>query len=415
MRDAGDDDDGDDEVLMKGRTAFLPWLQLRDRARFGEFEFIPFLDADDHVSPELAAIDPILRGILSSYKTLDNRPLPNCTFVVQSGNWHLRLADGTRVETAVAALFLAARSANEYLCQGGEYANWSMFELVVQEFDHDGSGPITLLAKRRDGTTQTGGYDHGEVIFSQPPHCAVTSSVAFEPAFLAALERAAAADGSDTFPLIEAALGFLTQASTDLPGVDAVRELISTATAFEQLFDARSDKLRLATRFGDLFAPFVGHTTAEALVNRPGIYITADHADVQRQWPVHQKWVHELYQVRSKAAHRRDVRSLPWGWSPYEHLLMGAWVFPLAVKLKLAAEGHYVLTLADRGRCLSIDRLLIETDWDGVFLEDGRWQRRHPWNKIVAETREELMWREASEGALRDLEAAARSDEAQER
>ena len=47
----------------------------------------------------------------------------------------------------------------------------------------------------------------------------------------------------------------------------------------------------------------------------------------QRQWPLHKIWLHELYQVRSKAAHQRNVRSMKWGWQLKENLLMGAWVF----------------------------------------------------------------------------------------
>jgi hypothetical protein len=49
----------------------------------------------------------------------------------------------------------------------------------------------------------------------------------------------------------------------------------------------------------------------------------------------------ELYDVRSKAAHRGHHQQRQWGWSLPEHLLMAAFVFPLTVKLLLQHDGHY--------------------------------------------------------------------------
>src|SRR5262249_4084609 len=157
-----------------------------------------------------------------------------------------------------------------------------------------------------------------------------------------------------------------------------VRELIIMATAYEQLFDAKADKHKLATRFGNLFAPFTLHTAAEALTQRRDIYTQREYREAQLNWPLHKKWLHEMYKVRSKAAHTRQVHTLPWGWNLREHLVMGAWVFPLVIKLKLAADGHYVLSQDDRARCRSVDRLLVVTNWGAVFPE-GKWAGRTKW------------------------------------
>ena len=59
---------------------------------------------------------------------------------------------------------------------------------------------------------------------------------------------------------------------------------------------------------------------------------------------MHKKWVEELYDVRSKVAHRGTTASREWGWSIHEHLVMAAHVFPLAVKLLLVQEGSSAVT-----------------------------------------------------------------------
>jgi len=88
----------------------------------------------------------------------------------------------------------------------------------------------------------------------------------------------------------------------------------------------------------------------------------------------------ELYDVRSKSVHEGTASGRTWGWDPVEHLVMAAWVFPLAVKLCLQGDGHYALSDADGGRCLTVDKLLATTGWAGDASNGSRW------NDIVSET-----------------------------
>ena len=87
---------------------------------------------------------------------------------------------------------------------------------------------------------------------------------------------------------------------------------------------------------------------------------------------MHKKWVEELYDVRSKVAHRGTTASREWGWSIHEHLVMAAHVFPLAVKLLLVQEGYYTLTDADIIWGRSVDPVVATVDppwensWDSI-------------------------------------------------
>jgi len=132
--------------------------------------------------------------------------------VLADGKWDFRLSSHEDIETAVDALFIASIAANSYLSSGfGSYSNWSVFELIVQQFDRDGSGPITIVSGMKGGERRViGGYDHGEATFSQPPQCAV-GIVECELDLLKSLNRALS-EAPELAPLIEAATGFMEQA-----------------------------------------------------------------------------------------------------------------------------------------------------------------------------------------------------------
>ncbi len=61
-------------------------------------------------------------------------------------------------------------------------------------------------------------------------------------------------------------------------------------------------------------------------------------------------------------------------WTPFEHLLIAAFVFPLIVKKMLAEEGSYALTEEDEVKCVSIDRLFLAASWNGND-ENTSWRR----------------------------------------
>lgn len=97
---------------------------------------------------------------------------------------------------------------------------------------------------------------------------------------------------------------------------------------------------------------------------------------------MHRKWIEELYNVRSKSVHKGAAHMETCGWHPTEHLVMAAWVFPMAVKCLLQRDGHYTITDDDRARCLTVDKLLATTGW----AEDDGYGSK--WSQIVSETRE---------------------------
>jgi hypothetical protein len=102
---------------------------------------------------------------------------------------------------------------------------------------------------------------------------------------------------------------------------------------------------------------------------------------------VHWHWARELYRLRNKAIHEGTTEGYPWGWTVREHMVIGAFAFPLVVKLLLEGEGHYCLTEEDVARCRAVDRLLSIKGWheDDEDAFDSRW------TEVLKNIREELL------------------------
>ena len=103
---------------------------------------------------------------------------------------------------------------------------------------------------------------------------------------------------------------------------------------------------------------------AKATAAHGGITFDAKWEEHQRKWWLHKTWIDELYERRSDYAHD-GATSASAGWTPFQHLLMTAFVFPLVVKKMLAGEGAYTLTDEDDARCRAINKLLLASAWNG--------------------------------------------------
>ena len=224
-----------------------------------------------------------------------------------------------------------------------------------------------------------------------------------DDALLEAIDRADKA-GSPTVDRLRTALPFVELANSDDDFMTPHNEAILMGSAFEQLLDADVKKYKLGTAFADLFREFGSVTVAEAQKVRPDIQIDksdAARAAAQPNWWVHQKGIEELYDVRSKVVHKGTATVRPWGWSVFEHLVMAAHVFPLTVKLMLAAEGHYTLTDDDRVRCLIVDKLLASPRWVDAYDDDDDEDdgsssvSEQSWPRILSTTRNRLAFEKA--------------------
>jgi hypothetical protein len=368
---------------------FLPFLRIKKGCVIAGVEFLPLRDADGKVPDVLQTAVRPLTTILSGYVDMDGNAFTNCVVATIPGRgWDLPRDDFDTVRWASSLLFLASWARNEYFPTfSGPYVNSTAFRPVGQGFVGDEPTYIAVVARRRDGSTTNGGYEHGEFKFNPPLQCSLNDTITIDEPFLAALETAGAAN-SPVLERLRYALPYVSLANTDDDLMDQRAEAILIGSAFEQALGGPGNAYGLGRKFGALFKACGSVTVEDAKKARPGIEIDTskpEYAAAQPKWWVHRKWLEELYDVRSKAVHKGHHQERSWGWSIAEHLVMAAYVFPLTVKSLLEREGHYTFGDNDRLRCRTIDKLLSATDWAKPVRRQIR-----TWNSIIADLRSEV-------------------------
>ena len=376
----------------------LPFLRMRTGHTVAGVEFLPLRDGDGNVPAALETAVAPLERILSGYVDRQGTPFTNCVVATIPGKgWDLSRDDSPAVMWGASLLFLASWACNDYFPRfRRSYVNSTMFRIIGQAYSGDMPVGIAISARRRDGETLGGGYKHGEVTFNLPVQCSIREPAVFDEDFLedflAGLSAAGAAD-SEVAGLLRTTLPFVELANTDDDFMTEHAEVILMASAYEQLLHGDASKYKLGKNLAALFGQFGSVTVADAQKVRSGI--TIDDSDTERaaaqpKWWVHQKWIEELYGMRNKVAHKGSYGGRPWGWTISEHLVMAAYVFPLAVKLLLEREGHYALTDTDRGGCLAVDQLLAWAQW--VEDEAGR-ESQESWTSIRSKAIQNLLIR----------------------
>lgn len=384
--------------------AFFPWLTLSAPAYLPGIRFVPFRIVHSparsavsiggvefpsaarsevvslRVSPELLELETSLTRILAGYVDISGEPMTNCTLAcVESSQpvWDLRGQDREQIRFAGLLLTLIAMSCNEYFLPLGQCANAAKFQLYWQSFV-DPAEHVAFRFRRRDGTTLDGGYKHGEVTFTVPLQCRPVDEVCVDEGLLEGINKALEAK-SGLISRLRTALSFFNLANTDSESMLEEAEIILMGSAFEQILNAQS-AYQLSCKFGRLFKDYGSVKVEDAMKERTGIQIKEDYegkgnldgkqfgtkeeyVEAQKQSLVHVKWIEEFHHLRSRVVHGEEISSRSWGWSKPEHLLMGAFVFPLLVKMMLSNECHYGLTDLDKIKCRSIDSLLSKCEW----------------------------------------------------
>lgn len=359
----------------------LPWLHFDEVYELNEVCLVPF-QLNGNQDANLGEMKPALKKILASYVDITGRPIDQCTLLTIKNNgpeWNINGSDRERIMESLACFFLVAFSCNDYFSQASTYVNASVFQPFFQEFEIP-LKEVRFRRRRRDGWFRLGGYDHGEAKISIPLEC-ISLKAEMDPQFLNALGKAI----KDKTPFVRrllTSLSFLRLANTDQSHMSLDAEVILTIAAFEQLFDAH-EKYKLTTKYRDCFDAFKTKIVKEVLSARDGIKLDEnENKGKDTEWQLGRKWVQELYDLRSTNVHGVDKNKRSWGWSPFEHLVMSAFIYPLAVKLLLQEEGHYILVDKDKIACMAIDIILSKTNW---FEPPSKNENQTQWQKCISE------------------------------
>lgn len=343
--------------------AMLPWLQVRSEVRIGDARFV-HVDAA-HPERSVPALEPVAKDcaqVLRSFRLSGASGIPACTFLLPDG-WDPTVypddAAQAKLYWAASLLMLSALSANEYGQHNAWCANARTFQLNLVKFTSP-PGYLPLTRRRRDRESLTIGAEWGDPLFHIPDECNPPMPVSVD-------KRLASSLGSleDDDPLaqrLRLALPFFGWANTLADSSSWEMEIIAFVAALEALLGSNG-QYTVAKAVRHLLQPYGSIRVRDARRTRPKITTRGGHAAQQEGWHVHGLLIHELYDIRNGLAHKGFCDTAELAWFPYEHLAMGAFLFPLLVKLLLARRGRYELTWDDKGACDAVDPLLAAPVW----------------------------------------------------
>jgi hypothetical protein len=360
-----------------GLVIFMPWVTLPVSVRVGAFTFSPINVRD----PALAVGSDIAESVaqaLGCYVGKDGKPIETCTIVLRARHsqpWNIPDKMWTGANRAAEMLALACLAEQRFF-EGhlSPHLNATMFQLIAQGIAV-GSDQIGLFYPRRGGGLRIGGLRFKDVVFQRPPQIEGTKCEIIGIRLLNALARVRRARHA-VWTSITSSLELFLLAHAETQGLEHDTCVMLSAMAFERLLEpAKSSALSTAESFAKLWMPYARLKVVDAKRMKPDN--NAKFAAEQKAWPVHRKWMKELYEARSSMAHRGPRSEFSQNWKQWQHLVIAAFTYPFVVKLKLSGAGFYHLSDKEMGACEALDELL-DSHW-------GKgWKKPPEWSEILS-------------------------------
>jgi len=360
-----------------GFVVFMPWVTLPRSVRVGRFRFHPL-----RVSEIGTVIDremtTAIESALNCYVRRNGQPIESCTIVLRSrGNrtWDIPRKHWDLAVNAAKKLALACLAEQRFL-EGhfSPHLNATMFRIIGQGVSA-GSDHIAPFFARRGGGLQIGGLRFKDVVFQRPPQIEGTSCDIINERLLKAIGKAERIKGAAA-QAINASLETFLLANTESPELDSDSCIALSAIAFERLIEPPINSAQgLAAAFADYWTPFTSLTVGNSKRTKPDNIYKLEQA----LWPIHRKWMKELYEARSATVHRGPRSEFSKNWATWQHLVLAAFAYPLAVKLRLAEEGFYSPNDRELASFEAFD-LLLDGSW-------GKgWRKPPEWSTILSMT-----------------------------
>lgn len=360
----------DNGQVRDGVIAFLPWLNLGSDIRFRGFTFAQVFPTPKRMHEVLRPIEAQFLQLLDVFRDSKGNALRSGTFVfLPSAMWELSGSEMEEIGRLLGPLLLACYSQNVYYSFAGSYVNSAAFAL----FSCVPTTPISFELRRRDGVRPHFGSPSGAFHFYMPSQCTGLGTAECDVDLIRSFELGLA-QNAVVLDKIESALPFFEFANRDDSLMSMKSELVMMVAAYEYLLEPNALELSKSLaehlkRFGS------GKTVSDARLEGREVFQDPKHDTKLAVAPIHQGWIYELHKMRSAMVHPTTTTAR-WGWSAFEHLLMGAFAFPLIVKVLLEENRLYVLSADDVGRLKAIDELLIAREWSPTQQDGG-------WNGIV--------------------------------
>jgi len=334
--------------------AFIPWLRVTEAIVAGPFHLFPQRVGD--VLPEgVASIvsAETMGKMLSQYRDSANSPLRVVT-VLQYERRPLG-ADLDEADRAAIFLFgqhLAVSGLSDRRYIGGfpdGYTAAGHYQVFIQRFPEPYAGSISLTFRRKNGNANVM-MAHSDVHFVRPAHLVSQGEPNLNLALLKALQ------GLQSLPKlihehVDASVMQFLLANSDSPDVPLDAESIATYAALERVSNSTQRKEDIQAKLPTILALVDGSPWTAQLRRDLGHDGTSDRS-------VLRAWLDHIYRLRCNVAHGKPAHWQTNDWTQKEHLVAGAFAYPLVLKCLLAKHGLYSLTLEDVAWTLGLERLL---------------------------------------------------------
>ena len=339
-----------------GMLAFFPWLRRDEPIRLGSFHL--FLYAPGQPLPEgvESLVSPNdLRRLLSPYRVhVQNRLGLVCLLQYGGKPIGTPLQDEERAEIFAVARHLAVVGLATRRFDGsplGSYSASGHYQVIIQAFPEPFSGSATVTHRRKDGTTRLLISANAHV-FNIPEHLIHKARPELDMRLLGALARLRVEVGDELRAHYDASITQFLMANSDSPDVPLDAESISTYAAIERVVNAeqslKSFRAKVRQALGVVDDVPVSSRFRDELGGK------AQNVE----GPVLREWLRHLYMLRGNAGHGHSVEKVSSSWSQQDHLMAGAFVYPLALKCCLHRQGLYALSGQDCADIVGLEQLL---------------------------------------------------------
>lgn len=352
----------------------FPWLALEEPLHLGEFELLQYsrgaLPAGIKSRRKQAVLDSLFRPYRDTGK-----PVSSASLLKFKGHDYLDdLDDDARTETFSIAqlLTVGGLSAREFFGLGMFYCNSDHFTWVIQGFDGRFVG-AAITRRRRDGRTLN--YVPAKSYrVDKPHHIGGIMRTRIDVPLLKAL---LAARKFDWWESMFESIFWFNRANTDSDTITMEGEAVETIGAFERLLGLKGGDERLLRRaFVEAFSP------PEDL--RASDSPRANISRLKGCATVREAWIADFFRLRGDHSHGRKRPQYPSIWTLEEHLLLGAYAFPLLLKKLLSARELYQPTREDVAKLNAFEHLASIKPFERPSDPSG--QSSWPWNRILAES-----------------------------
>jgi hypothetical protein len=203
------------------------------------------------------------------------------------------------------------------------------------------------------------------------------------PRFTALLTALIKSRGNEDWePILESILNY-NLANTDSSDMPLHFECVFLVSSFERLLDCGNGKEdQLANEFSQLLRPQENITLSSCKLFKD--------EEVAKRFGkaqfIREAWIRDFFRYRGEMAHGIVGLKYPGVWTIRDHLLLGSYVFPIVLKLRLEQLGNLSRSESDQSRIDGFELYASHRHFDHSSTD----HKDFPWHKV----REEISDRE---------------------